>query len=128
MTFRSDSLKLKRAFEKRRLTVINKVPSPASDICNNCWYQAKCLLRIMQRDRPGTCCVYTLFTESSEKQRTLEDTVAYTCENKCVARQSWQGDPVPHNANYCENHCPVSGFILNRAASEEDEVPKIGEF
>jgi hypothetical protein len=69
-----------------------------------------------------------LFAENRQKSYTLEETVEYTCNNKCVARQAWQGDPVPHDENYCENHCPVSGFIMNRKASDEDQVPKSGDF
>jgi hypothetical protein len=126
MTFRSSNQKLKKDFEKRRLTVINRQPRPASEICDHCWYQAKCILRTLQGDKPRTCCVYSLFTKGPQKSFTLEETVAWTCEKKCVERQAWQGDPVPHDENYCSNHCPVSKFIQNKKPSEEHEVPTNG--
>lgn len=126
MNFRSNDKKLVRAFEKRRLVVINKNPVPASDICNRCWYQAKCIIRTIRGDKPKTCCVYSLFVQGKEKSYTLEETVAYTCEKKCVERQAWQGDPVPHTEDYCNNHCPVSRFIKDEKASKEEDVPTEG--
>lgn len=127
-TFRTSSKKLQREFEKRRLTVIQREPIPASEICKHCWYQATCLFRSIRGDKPLTCCVHSLFTRGTQKSFTLEETVAYTCEKKCVERQAWQGDPVPHDANYCENHCPVSKFIKNEKASDPNDVPKTGNF
>jgi len=128
MTFRSNDPKLKREFEKRRLIVVNRQPIPASDICTHCWYQSKCVVRTLRGDKPQTCCVYSLFTKEAKGSFSLEETVAYTCDTKCVERQAWKGDPVPHDSSYCKDHCPVSKFIKNEKASNEIDVPKSGDY
>jgi len=136
--FRTEKDKLRKVYESRKLEVVSKSPDPACVICKHCWYQAVCLRNVLNGHKPLTCCVYNLFYKKlvkednkgssmpqrvSLKELTLEEVIKFTCVNKCVERQSWKGDPVPHTPYYCERYCPISRYILNIKASNYDDVP-----
>jgi hypothetical protein len=127
MEFRSKDPQLTKQYNKRKLNVINKSPSPVSDLCSKCWYQGACYINILKKEPPTTCFIYDLFTETASNSETLETIVEKVCGDKCKDRQKWLGDPVPHNARYCEDHCVISRYILDLPASKEEDVPRIGD-
>lgn len=115
--FRTDSKELGAAFERKRHLPVLRSADPASHVCNSCWAKGRCLRLILKGDKPHTCCVYDFFYPRRDASVPLEDLVAYTCETACVKRQSWEHDDVPHDASYCQDHCPVSRYILGRGPS-----------
>jgi len=138
--FRTKKDKLQKVYESRKLEVVPKSPDPVCVICKHCWYQAVCLRNILNGYKPLTCCVYNLFSKKVVKEKdsstpqkvylketlktlTLEEVIKFTCANKCIERQSWKGDPVPHTPHYCERYCPISRYILNIKASNYNDVP-----
>lgn len=123
IVFRTTKNKLRQVYEQRKIEMVAKSPDPACTICNNCWYQAVCIRNLLLGHKPFTCCVYNLFNKKLVKELTLEEVIKFTCINKCVERQSWKGDPVPHTPHYCERYCPISRYILNIKASNYDDVP-----
>lgn len=124
--FRSQNKTLTSNFNKRRLEVINKKPIPSSDICNYCWNQTNCLLKVLNKNPPKTCFVYDFY--KIHKEASLEELTKDVCENRCVQRQQWPGDPIPHTEEYCEKYCPVSGFITKRAKPKEEDIIKGGSY
>lgn len=123
MTFISTDQLLASTFEKRKKDRVKVFPSPVSEICKHCWYQALCVFRVMSRQPPHSCCVYELFGERGVSDASLEEVVEFTCNIRCKDRQKWVGDSCPHNENYCTNHCPVSRYILGKEASNIGDVP-----
>lgn len=125
--FRTKDKKLAKSFNKRKLDVINKNPIPVSAVCNHCWNQADCFKGILRREPPQTCFVYDAY-RASTGPKTVEQLVSETCQTRCVKRKEWKGDPIPHSEDYCKSHCPISGYILNRPKSHEDDIIKIGKY
>lgn len=119
--FRTKHKYLKDSYLKKKDAIVHSSPKPICEICDYCWYQGKCLLSILHGDKPITCCIFQLF--SKNKELDLENVVKYVCSEKCVERQKWLGDPVPHTKEYCERHCPMSRYILDIKASNYDDVP-----
>lgn len=119
--FRSQNPDIAEAYERKRHLPIVREMKPASRVCDHCWGRDQCYLRVMQGGRPLTCCVYDHFRENSTS--TVESLIAYTCEVACVRRQSWDPDPVPHDAEYCDDHCPVSLFLRDKPKSVYERDP-----
>lgn len=119
--FRFESKHVAKALAEKKDKVICRSPKPACEICDKCWYQGKCLLDVLRGYKPLTCCIFQLFSNKSEE--TVEEIVKYVCENKCVERQTWIGDPVPHTPDYCKRHCPMMKYLLDLNASAYEDVP-----
>ncbi len=120
--FRTDKKKLITVYNQRKSEVLQQTPDPVSLICKKCWYQAKCIRNVLQGHKPNTCCIYELFS-GKEKEFSLEKIVKFVCEKRCVERQQWQGDPVPHTKTYCERFCPMSRYLLNLSTPNVEEIP-----
>lgn len=107
---------LDKKFEGRSSEIVED-GAPVSAICNYCDFRSLCVKGILARKPPVSCCVYEHWI-TPKSQKDLQSVVKFCCETKCVERQSWDFDPVPHDSDYCKNACPVSGFILNRKQHE----------
>lgn len=119
--FKSDSQKLFSAYNKNKSAVVRLIPTPVCcEICNHCWYQAECYRSVLLHQGSSFCCVYSV-VQITQKERkieiSLEEIVKYCCTIKCIERDSWQFDPIPHNKEYCEKRCPITLFVLNKEKS-----------
>ena len=108
--------------ESRKNETMKASADPACPICNHCWFQAVCIQNLLSGHKPQTCCTYQLF-HGNKKELTLEEVIMHICAKKCVERQNWKGDPVPHTPIYCEKFCPVSRYLLNLPAPQYEDAP-----
>lgn len=109
MKFRSPAPSISEAYAQKRHLPVMREFKPASAVCDSCWAQGQCTLLYLKGERPLTCCVSDFFDKTSAA--TVDTLVEYTCATACVKRQQWAHDDVPHDASYCEMHCPVSRFL-----------------
>lgn len=121
MSFRSPKATLTVALGKKRLLPVLKSGHPANDVCGSCWAHRTCMGLVLSGSGPTTCCIYDYAKVNTTY--TVGELVSHTCDYACVQRQQWEHDKVPHDASYCENHCPMSQFLLDKPPSsyEPDE-------